>query len=209
MPDADFAADLAEWIAATVDLYPDDGGDAEPATILDLNEADRALRRLRKLADDEAEILEVASALIDDTVAWRDDRLYGIERARAWVERSLEQWMRARHAETGRKTVKLPAGELRLRAPRWSVHSDDADASPELLKQLVEIDLSLVRIETSVARGAVTKVAEPGPRADVPVESGWQAHLAVTVDGQVLPGVYLVRAVEDTFKAAPSPEKTP
>lgn len=120
--------DYAEIDAAFADFadLPDDF-DGDPVPPPDKARADYYLRRMGQLDADERDLrqwIDDERTRLDDFLA---DRMSGIDRARGWLRRSLEGFMRQHHMATNQITLKLAHGELTLRAdPGHVVVTDEA-----------------------------------------------------------------------------------
>ena len=195
MPDV--REDLEAWLADDAGPAPD--LDEPPPPVADPTTAERYLRKLARLKAEAAEVEVVAAAEYDRINAWETDRLSAIGRAQEWVRAALEAWFRARRADGGSKTLDLPAGKLKLRAPGKPTVVFDPDAfadrllpgdhrEPAALAMLREDHPDLVRVTYSLNRAAVHDVATPGP-----------AGQAILDGAQVIPGVRFIVSTDDRF----------
>lgn len=194
--DDDLAEQLAAW--ERDDEIPDDLDEANPIVPVDERRVDWALERLARMASDEQRVVSFVDEEMERLVSFRDDRLTAIERRRAWVERGVEQWMRSQHRETGRKTVKLPHGEVKLRAARRRV---DVVVDLDDFEQVATLDdlvPGAVIHRTEISKQEIARQLQPGPVTGRDLD-GSQVVAAVTADGERVPGVYFVVPVEDTF----------
>lgn len=196
-----------------------------PPTAMDDDLANRLLRRLRRQQRRRAEVLDVANAERLRIAAWAEGQLEIIDSELAQLERTLDGYMRAVQERRGLKTLKLPNGELKLRAPRLSVTVTDEPALVDWAIERVAADLAqsddipaarigvrvviaaladepTLKVVVEPARGGIGKATEPGPvlssHEDV------ELLAAVTADGETVPGVQIERSTRDTFKATPS-----
>lgn len=208
MPIADEWSSLDAWLSGeevpppTVDTS---GPDEQPPQLEGQDDANSALRRLARLGRHEHDIAEVAEAEIDRVRRWLADRQAGIDSQRAWVESSLESYMRAHHEATGNVTLDLPNGTLRLRPKQPKVDALDAAQWPQAYDSLVINFPDLVKIERTAIKAAIKKAAKPGPVIElteelgIEVPEGYAAHFAVDDNGQTLPGVYFLTSDERAF----------
>lgn len=111
---SDLRADLDAYVAGDDEDAPDE----PPPVPEDAAGANRLLRRVRHYERDLEQVKAVAVDELRRIQAWYDDRASGLRASIAYVERSLEQWMRSHHDATGAVTSKLPNGELRVRPGR-------------------------------------------------------------------------------------------
>lgn len=152
-----------------------------------VRDAQRAARRL-------AEILRERDDLINlyDEEIWELQRriealetrkqevIDQYERRAAWYRFALEQWHRAELERNPRaKTIKLPSGDLRLRAqqPEWIYGSD-------LVERLKEIGATdYIRVREEPDRAAIKKAAQVinGRAALVDQETGEVHELPIQV----------------------------
>lgn len=154
---------LAEWLDGA-DVAPDLDRDPDPPQ--NPAEAERYLRRLARLAAEEAEVEEVYAAEVDLLTRWRDDRIASVHRAAAWLQTALDGWMRARHAEGGTKTLNLPHGTLRLRKPssrRPVVLDVEPVEQQDALQRVRAVAPQLVRVKLDLDKKAVADLCRPGP----------------------------------------------
>jgi len=170
--------------------------DEEPKPPLDADTANRMLRRLRRLNEDQRQIDEIAESEIARIRQWQQDRSSGVENARQWLLRSLEGFARASFARNGVRTLNLPNGKLSLRkASKRTIVVDPeafltwatANGREEYLRrpQPVPNLAGLAKLETSTFL----------PQGEVET-----AHV-VLPDGEIIPGVVAQRDVADSFSA--------
>lgn len=196
MTDFDEARDeLADRLVVD-DAPPDFDSDPTGYRVEGLAHANRLLRRLVRLDRERAEVRAIADGERDRIDAWERDRTAGIDRARTWIEATLEAFARANHAETGTQTVKLPAGALKLSKPRTRVVVDEA--APEVLAELVARDLARVAPD----RAGIARTLKPGPKLGE--TGGVEVFAAVDTNGEVVDGVVFEANVAMTFKATPA-----
>lgn len=168
----------------------------------DVAGADRLLSVLRAIERDEAEINAVYEARLADLDSWREDRMHGVTRAKGRITHLLEGWARAMHKDTERKTWQLPSGTLTLRGrqPKLAFRDDEEAVAINLAGRFGE---HVRRVTYAVNKNVVKNLLKAGPRADEPPEDGYVPHLAVTDDGEYIPGVRVMVPEQDKFRAAP------
>lgn len=132
MPDrAAIEAAMDEWMEDVGELppVPDDVENAPLAPPTDEAQAQTFMRRLKRLDRARAEVTDTVQTEITRLQGFLADRVAGIERAARWDERNLDAWMRQQAlASGGKRTVKVPDGELRLRPHRATVLVNDPPA---------------------------------------------------------------------------------
>lgn len=183
--------DLPDWLDETGappdwsdDLLPGDSDETEQRTGPFRIDSDAlaswALRRLRGLRSQIDEIEQIAGAEIERVEAWRARSSRPLERNAAFFEAILSDYALRCRAESGRKTISLPAGKISTRQPaaRWIVDSDTfipwaRQSAPDLLRIKEEPNLA----EMKAAAGVLALI--------VSEETG----TVVTPDGEILPGV--------------------
>lgn len=202
--------DVAAALALTDAEIPTDLDNAEPLTIPDRRYANRVLRRLAILDQQQADlgddVEQEAQALRDliqpelDRIAeFHSDRLWAIKRQRDWLLRGLEGWARAVHADDPSVvTVKVSGGEVRLRQqPAKIIVTDDAAVAERLPTTAKPVE---------VAPAAVKKLTKPsGVSATAGVDGaaipeGYHAEQAVDGAGAVVPGVFFLVADAKRFE---------
>jgi len=173
---------------AILDDLADVDLDNEPPTLATIDEADRTvwhIARLERQASQNEELARLRKAQVD---AWLEDVNGVLERERAWRERQVEGWMRAHHETTGTKSVRLPAGTLKLTKAQPRVEVTVREPDPDIP------DL-MVRTKREWDKNAVKQYTQVGPELPVEVPDGFTVHAAVNVDGEVVNGItYLVRS---------------
>lgn len=171
----------------------DDALDPSQWEIEGKENADRAMRALRRLDEERAEIMALAQSEIDRIEAWATDRAAPVISRRAFIEERLTDFHRslvARLGDEAPKTINLPSGALKRRAGRLSVDVSDAGA--------------FVQWATSNDRFDLVRVKAPEPdlpavkKALKPTGREW-----VTDDGEIAPGLVPVFG-EATYQALPS-----
>jgi len=147
----------------------------------------KAISVTDRLADDEA----VAAAEVARVNAWLADRRQRAERDLVWLTKALEVFAR----RSGERTVKLPNGTLRLRRSQPSaIFTDESAAAAWLFHHAP----TAVETKRTVRKGVVKALFRAGPWQDAIVG---EAHRVVAPlvddEGEVVPGVQLVRAPDD------------
>lgn len=182
-PEADLAAWLDEHDGPAPNL------DEAPTPIEDVEQAERRMNKLRRLARQKAEIQDVAASEVARILGWKDDRVSAIERAEAWIASSLEAWHRARVASKliEGKSYKLASGTVKLRASGQTKLVVDGDESelatelrqtrPEWVREKLTLDKAEIKARTKNVDGQVVDAAT----------------------GEVVPGLRYEKADEDTF----------
>lgn len=174
-------------------LGPEPDYDTAPEELdpLDRATADRYLRRVGKLdAEHDAE-KEVVQAQIDELQRWLASRYEGYMDRRGWLSARLRRFHEALLAIDDRvKTVKLPAGEIKMRAQpdAWTI---DAEAYLPWAKEHAPGTVRTVPASEAID---VRAVKEAFARTDVG---------AVTTEGEVVPGV-TVATIEAKFSIVPN-----
>lgn len=159
--------------------------------ILDLDRADRTLRRLAHMDADMADVEALYRMRLDELNAWREGEHARDQHVRSFLEGRLAQFHRARLAADPRaKTVRLPSGRHTSRGgrPTW-VYVDEeafvawaeANDRTDLLNRTVTPNRAAVKQAFTVKDGQ-----------------------AVTEHGELVPGL-TVEDTERTFKPAPNP----
>lgn len=169
------------------------------------DQADRYLWALRSVRRRITETEAVAKARIDQVTAWRDDEVGRLNERAEYLAGLLEGWAQAQHEDTGRKTWKLPAGELRVR-PRmvraevtWPADSEQYARNARVIEGLVP---EAVDRTVNVKPGEVKKRATAGGLLEgYSCPEGYEAREAVLpAEGEdgltVVPGVVLLVPVK-------------
>lgn len=185
LPTEDQLAALERQLVDIEDQY---GPDYVPQILLPtLRDAQRAARRLAELRRDAAalaaiydEEIERLQQEIEALRRRKEEALRPYERRTVWYEAALEQWHRAELERNPRaKTIKLPSGDLRLRAqqPEWIYGSD-------LVERLKEIGATgYIRVKEEPDKSAIKKAAQVinGRAALVDQETGEVHELPIQV----------------------------
>lgn len=181
----------AELDAYVIGDLDDIDPDTDAPPVLDgIEQADRALRKVQRLGYEGNRIEALRDARIQQIRDWADERLGVLERQREFWHRCIESWTRAHHAETGTKTVKLPAGTVSLRSVPVKV-----DADPDKLDKAPP---SLIRTQKSWDRQAVKNFTSPSPEPMEETDTH-VVYAAITADGEVVDGVFHLVAKVPSF----------
>lgn len=143
--------------------------DTDPEPITSEIDAERWLRRRRRILADKATIEQVRADQQARLDAWHADRVEGTDRALAYIDRQLDGWMRAHVATGGAQTVTLPSGTIKAtrQQPEWRYTDESAFVewaqtyAPDLLR-----------------------LPEPKPPAPAPDKTAVKKTLAKLVSGQ-------------------------
>lgn len=188
------ASDLALF-----DAYDDyDPGDEPPPLDNELD-ADRLLRRVAAVRADIARIRAHAQADIARTQAWAEQRTASLERQVEWWERSLEGWARGQARDGQPLTVRLPHGTVQVRKALTRVDVDAVDGD-ELNRLVPGIVTASYRVVKDVAKQALSA----GPAIGEADDEGYVAHVAVTDDGEPVPGVRIMVPTRPAFSCKPT-----
>lgn len=199
---------LDEWLEGALDEL----GDDPPR---DQEQADRLLRAAAATMRRLSAIEELADRRIAEIMDWRDGETAPLNQRMLWLEKRLRQWALAENERTGRKTWKLPAGDLKVRPrrPRTIVTADDPIKVAGHWR-LLGLE-SAVHTTTTLMASEVKKRVEPGDLvAGYPAPDGYEARYAMVAirdaadpDMVPVPGVVLLVPKEGreglTFQADP------
>lgn len=188
--------ELDAFVLGDADWLTDDDSDVPPPE--DPAGADRLLRAVRAYEVKMVETNDIANANINQITEWRDMKTGRLRHQVDRLTRSLETWMRHRHATSkGKvKTEKLPNGDLMVRARSRSLFVTDETAAVmwatvnagEWIRFKAEIDKTAVR-EVIV----IGDVAVDGPT--IP-EDGYEWRNAFTSDGEQVPGLLVLEPAD-------------
>jgi hypothetical protein len=172
----------AEAVEDLLDAWMDGLADDIGGVPADTGQADGLLWVLRHVRQRIMEAEEVAAERIADITGWLEAVATPLANRASYLETMLEQWAQAEHERTGRKTWKLPAGELRVR-PRL-VRSDTVTAPSAMDEGVIDTIADLVPMaveyEVKVKPGEVKKLAHAGAVVHgLPVPDGYEARQAV------------------------------
>ncbi len=185
LPGEDQLDELERQLA---DIEEQSGGEYVPQILLPtLRDAQRAARRLAELRRDAAALaaiydleIERLQHQIEALRERREQAMRPFERRARWYEAALEQWHLAELERNPRaKTIKLPSGDLRLRAqqPEW-IYGEN------LLERLKEIGaIGYIRVKEEPDKSAIKKAAQVinGRAALVDQETGEVHDLPIQV----------------------------
>lgn len=173
----------------------------------DQEKADRLLHALRGVRNRKEQVDDLVKERIDAVRVWGSQQWDQLSAREAELERLLEGWARAQHADTGRKTWKLPAGELRVRplVPRTDLvpGTDVAKlgADVQAMTGPGMLPSAAVKTEVKAQLGVIKANTSPGELvADFPTPEGYEARQAVAsfdfggpeLQHRVIPGVVLL-----------------
>jgi hypothetical protein len=190
------------------EAWPDNVGvtDAaeEPAPIPDQRAAAGVMRRVRRLYAERAELEDTAQGQIDRIERWRDDRVSGIEREISWGERALDVFARRMLLGKKKRSVPLPDGTLKLRAPSERCVVTDPAAFAEWAYTIDEETGAVtlhhpetVRVKVEPALDSIKKNAERSPSF---VTGEAEVGQAVSLHGgELIPGIEIRRGTADSF----------
>jgi len=201
---------LDAWLEASLAEVGDEPEDQE--------QVDRLLWVLRRLRQRRAEVLATGQRRVDLITHWATGEIDKLDGRAAHIERTLENWAHAERERTGRQTVKLPAGNLEIRARRERVvvldpKSDATVAAvgalvPEAVKTTHEVQGSQVK---AVAVADTVDATNWAAAQGIEIPEGYQARRAIVADDgddpsySVVPAVVYLVPVEGrdgfTFKA--------
>lgn len=202
----ELAADLDAFAAETPELPDDDTAPEEvvlPGSLDDCRDlANKLLRKHHRLQRDADNIRAVARAEHERIAQWTDDRMHGVERETERVESLLDRLMRAYNTATHGKTLKLPNGELRLRAARERLVVDDEREFVEWAKANAEPYIEAVyrvhkRAINEAAKAPDAKLARELSAEPLPGLKRWRLYDTST--GETLPGVVVETDEQPTF----------
>lgn len=195
----DAQADLDAYLDAYLDAEdatPNVDEPAPPPWIADVIDAERRLSRLRRLAREKAEVQDVAAAEVGHILAWKDDRVAGIEALEALETEVLEAWHRARFLAgmIRGKSVKLASGTLKLRAPGVPKLLVDADED-ELATDFRQSRPTWTREKVTLDKNVIKQDTVPGDDGKVIDKA----------TGEVVPGLRYEVTTEDSFSLEVAP----
>lgn len=167
--------------------------------------ADRLLRRIRRAQKEQARIRAVVDARRAELVRWEKDMLAGPAALVEREARNLEAVTRRLVAlNPARKSVKLPAGNVKLTAP--GAPSLVVDDDKELLAWLKENHPELVEVEVverAKGKTEIKKLVEPVAMSEDETAGTDPAKaMSWAVDktsGERVPGVHLETPAADRF----------
>ena len=199
--------DLDEFVEGDTWPVPDEGG--EPLPLKDEAQVAGVLRRLKALDREAQTIADVAKGEIERIAQWRDDRLGGIDKERAYGERAVEAFHRRHVATTpgARKSLSLPDGTLKLAKAQEKLDVVDEEAflawavtttKDERVHVYEVTQPALVRVHIEPDKAAIKTLPRGFQQAGE--EGADQVRTeVVTPDGEIVPGVQIVRPAYDRF----------
>jgi hypothetical protein len=191
-PATDLAVELEDWLAADIGEIPE----ATDLPIEDDVFADRVLRRLAIAKRDSDKAVADCAEQVARMENWRDRRLARLDGEQRYCTQALEAFMRNRHERGGPKTLELPNGTLRLRAPRPSVDVRDPDGFVAWALGAHDELLSFPPPpEPRPDKRALAQLEHA--KASRPF--GGQLEHDLVLDGEIIPGVHFVVAPVDSF----------
>lgn len=125
---ADVEAELDAYMSGEAWPEADPEDETRPQPVVDEAAVAGVLRRIRRLSADRAKIQAACETERQLIAAFESDRCAGIDREIAWGSRSLEVWMRQYNRASGKKTVKVSTGEVKLRPDKGRVVVTDLPA---------------------------------------------------------------------------------
>lgn len=163
---------LDRWLEESLAEVGDRPDDAE--------QADRMLWVLRRVRQRIAEVEYTASMRKAQIDTWAAEQREQLDARMDYITAGLEQWAHAERERTGRQTVKLPAGTLKLTARRQSVVIEEprSEETVGAVGALVP-DAVVTKLEVQA-----TPLRTKGIQAGDPIEGyenpeGYVAHTAV------------------------------
>jgi hypothetical protein len=167
-------AALDAWLEGALDELGEEPPDG-------LDQAGRLLGAMVGVDRRIAELDEYVARRVYELRAFHSDQRAGLDQRREHLARLIEGWALAEWERTGRKTWKLPEGEITVRPAQQRAELHEAheptDGDIEQVKALLP---AAVKVERSILPGTVKKAAKPGaelPDYDAP--DGYTAHQAV------------------------------
>lgn len=166
------------------------------------NTAEWAMRKLTRIAQRRDQVEDLYAVERDALDNWRAGELAALDRDQGFFEVKLREYHEAILAdEPKRKTLSFPAGKHTAQRGSVRVEVTDAQKFADWCDENVDDPSELVKLadpepkKAEVAKRFGAKV----PNAD---EAGrWPA---ITDEGEVVPGVELVREEAVTYKAKPA-----
>lgn len=184
--DVDTIDDLDDFVEGAADELMD-VNDVDVSVAID-----RLLYKVRQIERRIDRDKALAKSRTDLIREWLEKRLAVHTGALVWPLRSLENLMREHNEATGVKTVKVPAGEARIRPAQVTVEKVDAH-SVVMWADTIGVDglaELFVEWEPKVPASIIKSWCVPGPAVDGPDERGYQSAPAMFVPALVVP--YLV-----------------
>ncbi len=202
--------DLDEYVEG--ESWPEELEDGAPGPLADEEALQGVLRRLKRLDREAATVTDVAKVEVERITGWRDDRLAGIAKQRAYGERAVEAYTRGRAAANPRakKSVSLPDGTAKLSKPQekvevvdeatflaWAVEQGTDELADGTVVDIITVHHpALVRVTFAPVKDAL-KALDHG--AEETADGITSAGLALP-GGELVPGVEVRRPAQDNFK---------
>ena len=195
---------LDEWLSGgTEQLY----GPPE-----NIDQTDRLISALAGVRRRRTEVMQLVADRLAALGVWRDQQLDQLDAREGDLLRLLEGWGRAEYERTGRKTWKLPAGEVKVRPKRARTelsHRTDAETVAALIEPMTGPGmLPVTAVKTTMKPQLDVLKANTSPGAvipEYPAPIGYEARYAVGTFGpdrqlrpveRVIPGVVLLIPVD-------------
>lgn len=197
MTTRDAADEIDEALAAPWpwgdDAPPDD---AEPVDIEEVEEANRWMRRRRRLERQRDEIKAVGKAEVALVKAFTDRRVASLQSSIDYVTRSLDTWHRRQWREGGPASRTLPAGRVGL--TRVTVGSADVPDSIDeaTAAKLEELGLE-VKVTYSLTATEAKSKLKPGGVTGLANEKGLVPHEAIAIVTDEATGEVTETVVDD------------
>lgn len=163
---------LDDWLEGTLAEIGDQPDDQE--------QVDRLVWVLRRLNERRADVAFTARRRAQLLATWAEEETAKIDRRAEELRKVLEGWAHDERERTGRQTVKLPAGTLKLTARRQSVEivEPKSDETIGAVGALVP-DAVVTKLEVQA-----TPLKDAGLQPGEPIEGyehpeGYVAHTAV------------------------------
>lgn len=200
------AQDIEDDLDAFVlgDMIPPDEPPPPPE---DAHGATRLLAVIRHREREIDTITELAKQRIEPILEWRADRIAGAKRTIAFIERSLEVWMRRAHETTGSLTENLPDGELRVRPGKEQLVATDEAAAVlwarfgntrrHWIRSTFAIDKTVAKKEISAGKKLPAATVKKLGLDDPPDTHEWCEVLYM--DGTIVPGLAVLEPIKRVF----------
>jgi hypothetical protein len=198
------------------DSWPLPDEEGEPSPIPGAEVAAQVLRRLRRLDAERATVVRVATDELARIVAFRDDRVSGIEREIAWGTRSLENYMRGVRFLTKKQSMKVANGTLKLTKTSFAVEvvdeaaffewcgvvwpekeTPDGERPPPDLSHVTHPEF--IRVRPEPAKAALAKLEHASLEEEVDGRITNQLLYAGDGPTELVPGVIVARDKADRF----------
>lgn len=164
----------------------------EPPVLDDIDQADRAMRRVARIEHDMNRYEKLYRTRAAEIIELLGEALAPMERERDWHLRSVEGWTRAHLIDARTKTVKLPSGTVSLRS-----------GQPKVVATAKEPDVDIadwfVRVRREWDKNAVKAGTQIGPEIEDVDTDGVTIHWAVDSDGVPVNGVVYELPTSDSF----------